>query len=114
MTIAPTESWETGKYVIRWAWASFGALATGAWIGGIFVFIQQTIAITALVVSLSVFFFALSRLWVEIGRDNGIPPAIRSQLRRNLVIVGPVAVVQILVFVYFPESDFSGLRGKTE
>jgi cadmium resistance protein CadD (predicted permease) len=62
MAATPTQSWKPGKTVIRWAWASIITLAAGAWIGGIFVFIQQTIAITALVVSLPVFFFALARL----------------------------------------------------
>jgi hypothetical protein len=114
MTDAPNEPWKPCKNVIRWAWASLIALAAGAWIGGIFVFFQQTIAISALAVSLPAFFFALSRLWVAIGRDNGIPSAIRSKLRRNLVIFGPVAVLQLLIFVFFPDSEFSGLRRKTE
>jgi hypothetical protein len=79
-----------------------------------FRFIQETIAITALLVSLPIFFFALFRLWLEIGRDNGIPPAIRNRLRLNLVVFGPVAVLQLLVFVYFPESNFSGLREESD
>jgi cadmium resistance protein CadD (predicted permease) len=114
MAATPTQSWKPGKNVVRWAWASIISLAAGAWIGGIFVFIQETIAITALLVSLPIFFFALFRLWLEIGRDNGIPPAIRNRLRLNLVVFGPVAVLQLLVFVYFPESNFSGLREESD
>jgi cadmium resistance protein CadD (predicted permease) len=114
MAATPTQSWKPGKNVIRWVWASTISLAAGAWIGGIFVFIQQTIAITALVVSLPVFFFSLLRLWLEVGRDDGIPPAVRSQLRRNIVVFGPVAVLQLLVFVYFPGSSFSGLQKEPE
>jgi hypothetical protein len=114
MEATPTESWKPGKSVIRWAWASIISLAVGAWIGGIFVFIQQTIAITALVVSLPILFFSLLCLWLEIGRDDGIPSAVRSQLRRNLVVIGPVAVLQLLVFVCFPGSNFSGLQKEPE
>jgi cadmium resistance protein CadD (predicted permease) len=114
MTATPTQTWKPGETVIRWAWVSMIALAAGAWIGGIFVFFNPTVSITALVVALPVFYFALTRLWLEIGRDSGIPPTTRSQLRRNLVVFGPVAVLQLLIFVFFPDSGFSGLRRKAE
>jgi hypothetical protein len=114
MTATPTQTWKPGEAVIRWAWVSIIALAGGAWIGGICFFFNPTVSITALVIALPVFYFALSLLWIEIGRDDGIPPAIRSQLRRNLVVFGPVTVLQLLIFVFFPESDFSGLRRKPE
>jgi len=114
MTAMPSEYWKPGKPVMRWAWVSMIALATGAWTGGIFVFFHPTVSITAIVVALPIFFFALSRLWIEIGRAEEIPPALRSHLRRNLVLAGPVVALQLLIFNYFPESEFSGIRGKPE
>jgi hypothetical protein len=112
MATTSSENWKPGKPVLQWAWISIIALICGSWIGAIFVFVKPVIAISALVVSLPVFYFALLRLWLEIGRAKEIPGTIKTRLRRNLLFFGPVAVQQILLYNYFPDSRFSGLRVK--
>jgi len=103
-------NWKLDKQVLRWAWVSMIVLMFGG-LGGPLMFVNPDIAPATIAVALPFFFLSLIKLWLEIGRAREMPPEIQSQLKRNLVLLGPVPVLQLLIFNYFPESSFSGLRG---
>jgi H+/Cl- antiporter ClcA len=49
-----------------------------------------------------------------VGESESIPLSTKRQLRRNVVLLGPVAMIQLLVYTYFPKSRFSGLGEPTD
>ena len=114
MESSTTSSWKPDAGVLRWAWIAviplplfFGAA------GALSLFLSNyTIGAVGVVVGL----VALSALMVQffraVGRSQSIPASIRRLLRRNLLLFGPVAMAQLLVYNYFPNSGFSGLGGR--
>jgi hypothetical protein len=114
MAASSSENWKPGKPVLLWAWTSTLVLISGAWIGAIFVFVVPAIAGAVLVLALPILFFALFRFWLEVGRAEEIPATIRRRLRQNVLLFGPVAVLQLLIYSRFPDSGFSGLRVPNE
>jgi len=75
---------------------------------------SYTIGAVAVVVGLVVLSALMVLFFRAVGRSQSIPASIRRVLRRNLLLFGPVAMAQLLVYNYFPNSGFSGLGGGSD
>jgi hypothetical protein len=104
-----SSTWKPDKQVLRWAWLSIAVLVFGG-LGGPLMFVSPDLAAATIAVALPFWFISLIKLWLAIGRAREIPPKTQNQLKLSLIVMGPVPVLQILIFNYFPESNFSGLR----
>ena len=105
--------WKPDASVLRWAWVALIPLPLFFGVAGALSLFLSSYTIGAIAVVVGV--VAMSALMVlffrAVGRSQSIPVSIRSLLRRNLLLFGPVAMAQLLVYNYFPNSGFSGLVG---
>jgi len=108
-------TWKPDTNVVRWAWVFTITLAAGSWIGALGVlFSIYTVAVWSIVLCLPIAFVSLVAFWMAVGRATDIPSSVKRQLHRNLLLLGGVAVLQVLLFNYFPNSSFSGIKGTAD
>ena len=103
--------WKPETNVLRWAWIAFGPLPL--FVGAVailsLVLSSYTIGAIGVVVGLLVAAVSMVAFFRAVGRSRSIPASVRRLLRRNLLLFGPVAMAQLLIYNYFPNSGFSGL-----
>ncbi len=105
--------WKPDASVLRWAWVALIPLPLLFGVAGaLSLFLSSyTIGAIAVVVGVVAMFTLMVLFFRAVGRSQLIPASIRRLLRRNLLLFGPVAMAQLLVYNYFPNSGFSGLGG---
>ena len=109
-SVMPT--WKPDTNVVRWAWVFTITLAAGSWIGALGVlFSSYTVVAWSIVLCLPIALVSSIAFWMAVGRATDIPLSVKRQLRRNLLLLGGVVALQVLLFNYFPNSSFSGLKG---
>jgi hypothetical protein len=105
-------TWKPDTNVVRWAWVFTITLAAGSGIGALGVlFSSYTVVAWSIVLCLPIALVSLIAFWMAVGRATDIPLSVKRQLRRNLLLLGGVVALQVLLFNYFPNSSFSGLKG---
>ncbi len=107
--------WKPDTIVIRWAWIVmiFLSLFVGTACALSLLLSSYFIGAIGVVVGLLVTAASMVAFFRAVGRSQSIPPSIRRILRRNLLLFGPIAMAQLLVYNYFPNSGFSGLERVT-
>lgn len=108
MDSTTSSTWKPDRQIVRWARSTVIALVAGGMCGPL-MFLNTNLATGALVLALPVAFFSLFMFWLAIGRSQVVPAPIKRQLRRNVLLMGPIPALQVLIFNRFPESSFSGL-----
>ena len=108
-------SWKPDTAVVRWAWIGMAfPVVLFLPVGAISLFRPSyTIGAIALVAGIVVITSSMVAFYRAVGRSTSIPTPTQHMLRRNLFLLGPVVMAQLLIYNYFPNSSFSGLGGSS-
>ena len=97
-----------GRNVRFWTHLSVVMLCLGAWGGAALVYFESRFSVPFLLVGVG---SALLAAWCTYGavqEDPNLSESARQKISGWFKLAGPAAVVQLLLFIHFPNSRFAG------
>lgn len=99
-----------------WCWTAVVGTAIPAWLGGALVWLMlrgtlpesSVTVVPVLAVGVGFAFFAGWRCSLAVAQDPSLPESERQKIQSWLRNFGPAGAIQVLLFIYFPNSRFAG------
>ena len=91
-----------------WTHASVIALCTGAWGGAALLYFESSLSVPLLLVGVAGAMISAWCAYRAVKDDPVLSEEERVRVLRWFKSFGPAAVVQLLLFIHFPNSKFAG------